>query len=223
MRIKWLLQNKSKHLLVFYAGWGMDSTPFRPIPSDSYDILICYDYSDKSAKPDIHTLSRGYEKSVLLCWSMGVVYGQLHFIDNQQFFEKSIALNGTLAPVDDQYGIPHDIYLGTLENMCDETLQRFYKRMCRPADILQEFLKNKPQRSLVDQHNELQAIYDDRTVKDEKNSIFSHIIISDRDRIVPTTNQLRYWQNSVITTIQGCHFPFYEYSSWDELIDRTEK
>ncbi len=219
MRMKWLLQKKNKHLVVFCAGWGMDSTPFRLIPSDSYDILICYDYSDRSTKPDIHSLSLAYEKCVLLCWSMGVVYGQLHFRDDQHFFEKRIAVNGTLAPVDDQYGIPHDIFRGTLENMSEETLLRFYRRMCKPAEILQKFLKNKPKRTIADQLNELKAIYNNSLLEDEKNSIFDTVLISDKDRIVPTTNQLRYWQNFTITKIQGCHFPFYDFNNWDEFID----
>ena len=49
---------------------------------------------------------------------------------------------------------------------------------------------------------------------------FDKAIISDNDRIVPTKNQLNFWQNknTKIQQINSTHCPFEIYSSWIELI-----
>ncbi len=218
MKKEWLIHTNRRKLLVFCVGWGMDSEPFRPIPSYDYDILIFYDYSETEEKHYILSLFQGYEEVVLLCWSMGVLYGQLKFRKNEDIFTRCIAVNGTLRPIDDDYGIPETIFKATLDNMNNKSLEKFYQRMCRPGSILPKFLENRPRRSLRDQLNELTTIYHTGNTAKKEHSIFSHVVISSKDLVIPTVNQLSFWGNTPSTILKGPHFPFYDFPSWDDFI-----
>jgi biotin synthesis protein BioG len=44
MKQHFIIKNNQKHLLLFFAGWGMDETPFLQIHPTNKDWLICYDY-----------------------------------------------------------------------------------------------------------------------------------------------------------------------------------
>ena len=44
MKQHFIIKNNQKHLLLFFAGWGMDETPFLTIHPTDKDWMICYDY-----------------------------------------------------------------------------------------------------------------------------------------------------------------------------------
>lgn len=44
MKQHFIIKNNQKHLLLFFAGWGMDETPFLQIHPTDKDWMICYDY-----------------------------------------------------------------------------------------------------------------------------------------------------------------------------------
>ena len=69
MKQTFIIRNNGKHLLLFFAGWGMDETPFRHIHPVECDWMICYDY--RSLEFDT-TLIQAYSKISLIAWSMGV-------------------------------------------------------------------------------------------------------------------------------------------------------
>ena len=69
MKQTFIIRNNEKHLLLFFAGWGMDETPFRHIHPAECDWMICYDY--RSLEFDT-TLIQAYSKITLIAWSMGV-------------------------------------------------------------------------------------------------------------------------------------------------------
>ena len=59
MKQTFIIRNNGKHLLLFFAGWGMDETPFRHIHPAECDWMICYDY--RSLEFDT-TLIQAYSK-----------------------------------------------------------------------------------------------------------------------------------------------------------------
>lgn len=223
MNNEWSFKKGREKLIVFCNGWGMDSNPFQPLASHEYDLLIVSDYSDQTCEIDVDELAKKYSKIVLICWSMGVAYGQFFFSDKQHHFHNTIAINGTLCPVHDNFGIPTKIFASTLMNLGEESVENFYKRMCRSKDIFEIFLKNRPGRGVNSLHRELQKIGETVSCKEEKNSIFSRVIISKKDLVIPTRNQQRFWQNSNPLLMPGFHFPFYQWQSWDQLIRSIEE
>lgn len=218
MKTQWFHQQGSENLIVFCNGWGMDGTPFTPLQSRDHDVLGYHDYSNMSGGPNIVELSKNYKKIHLICWSMGVAHGHEILLDAGDMIDKSIAINGTLQPIDDRYGIPVDICTKTLEALSEESLLKFYKRMCRSTAIYEQFIKNRPQRSLSDLRGELEVIIDNTYFKDGDNILFKTAIVSESDLVIPTRNQLRFWKKDKITKIKSSHFPFYRWESWEDIL-----
>ena len=53
MKQYFIIKNNQKHLLLFFAGWGMDETPFLQIHPTDKDWMICYDYRSLEFDADI--------------------------------------------------------------------------------------------------------------------------------------------------------------------------
>ena len=69
MKQYFIIKNNQKHLLLFFAGWGMDETPFLQIHPTDKDWMICYDYRSLEFDADI---LQEYSEITLIAWSMGV-------------------------------------------------------------------------------------------------------------------------------------------------------
>ena len=68
MKQHFIIKNNQKHLLLFFAGWGMDETPFLQIRPTNKDWLICYDYRSLEFDADI---LQEYSEITLIAWCMG--------------------------------------------------------------------------------------------------------------------------------------------------------
>lgn len=216
---EWLDKREGDALIVFCAGWGMDAQPFTTLGSSNYDVLICFNYAAQPHKrPAIPELSQRYRKVILIAWSMGVAYAQRNFEEVSGCFAETIAINGTLRPIDDDFGIPGSIFQATLDQLNKQSLEKFYRRMFRSAADYKQFLPSSPQRSLEDQRQELALMLQENISFAESESIYKRVVVADRDLVVPSKNQLRYWQDQRIKTISGGHFPFYAWQHWDDVI-----
>lgn len=222
MKHKWLHNNNNAGLIIFCNGWGMDESPVRFLRSDQYDVLMFYDYSSTVLDVDLQQLFVEYTSVVLVSWSMGVWAGQQLFAGCPDVFATAIAINGTLCPIDDQYGIPEKTVRGTLENFDDKGRLKFYYRMFRNRELYRDFIRQQPRRSVADQQQELAALLETAVCKVEEEPVYTTAIVSNRDLIMPTKNQLRFWPEKRVKLVDGSHFLFYSYDSWDELIIKAE-
>ena len=219
MIARWLFNNRSRELILFCNGWGMDHHPLTVLESGGYDVLALSDYSTFDPDLDIGALKSDYRSIHLICWSFGVWAGQQLFAERRDLFTRCIALNGTLRPVDDRYGIPHQFFDATLENFSESIGDRFYRRMCRPDHVLQIFLEHRPQRRVENQKAELARLAELVASYREEQSVFDTAIISSRDMIVPTAHQISFWQGRCpIIGIEGCHYPFTGWQDWSEIV-----
>lgn len=225
MESSWLHKGKHEKLIVFCNGWGMDGCPFYGLASGGYDVWMLYDYR-RIGGPDgqlpIESVFQDYRQIYLVGWSMGVWVGQKLFADKQHLFHRTIAINGTLCPIDDRYGIPVQVYDATLAGFSEAARLKFYKRMCREKNSLNRFLARQPQRTVQDQADELVAVREMVDCLDAGKSLYREILVSEQDFIIPTANQLNFWQHGSVTRLKGYHFPFYLWQSWDQLLDSLE-
>lgn len=208
-------------LLLFFAGWSAAPELFTRLKADEgTDVMICYDYREMAFEED---LSR-YKEIHLIAWSMGVRMAELA-IGGRYTLVSATAINGTPRPIDDRYGIPTDIFRGTLDNLTPEGLRRFNRRMCGSRDTLAGYEAIQP-RPLEEVRSELQHIYD--LCHDEPQPDISarrppirwtRAIISSDDRIFPVANQLEYWLTRCpeVLEINSSHYPFYLWNQWNEL------
>jgi len=216
----WLHCSDQNELIVFFNGWGMDHHPIELLTTNSYDVLVFSNYTGFHLPEDFaQTISR-YEKTYLICWSFGVWAAQQLFFDKKKQFAGCIAINGTLKPINDDFGIPVTFFHATLKNYSKSVQERFYRRMCRQSNVYDLFMSLQPQRPIDDQRKELQSLADMIQQNNGADSIFDEVIISSDDRIIPTMNQQAFWkEQGDISIIDGCHFPFTNWQRWDDIVD----
>ena len=155
MKHYFIQQNYLPRLTLFFAGWGMDECPFMDYCSGNSDLLVCYDY--RSLDFDF-TLLQGYQEIRLIAWSMGVWAASMVLQDMDLPICESVALNGTVTPVDDLKGISQQVFEGTLEGLNEVTLEKFIRRMCLKKENLETFLLKRPQRAVEELQEELRRI-----------------------------------------------------------------
>ena len=205
MKYKWLSRKNNQKLIVFFNGWGMDEFVVNHLQAEEYDVLMFYDYNSLTIDFDLKTLGR-YSEKYLVAWSMGVMIATLFNID----YVSKTAINGTLKPIDDNYGIPKRIYNLTLRGFSPKGAEKFIKNMFdneKEASLLQIY------RDFDGQKSELDALTHYQAKEDFK---YDRVIISSEDKIIPTKNQTAFW--GVEPNIKSGHAPFYHFKTWSELL-----
>ena len=212
---QYFLDNKSNTLILFFCGWGMDEKPFKPLKT-KYDMLLLYNYSDLSLDFDFSK----YANIHLLSYSYGVFVAAMFDKQLPQLTTKT-ALNGTLKPIDNSYGIPEKIFNLTMENMTLETAVKFRERLFNNDEQLQIFNKNLPLREVDDSLFELAQLK--KYFQNEVYCSYDRVLIGEEDKIIPYKNQKRYWveliKHADVKIIKGGHFPFYNYEFIEQLIE----
>lgn len=206
MKQHFIIRNNSKHLLLFFAGWGMDETPFTDMhPADS-DWMICYDY--RSLEFD-ESLLKGYSEITLVGWSMGVwAASRIMELYPGLPVSRSIAINGTLHPVNENKGIDPTIFEGTLQGLTEQTLQKFQRRMCGSSAEYKIFQSVVPQRPVEELKEELAAIQKQYLSSDASDFRWQKAVIGRNDRIFTPENQRRAWESNVdeIEESEAAHY-----------------
>ncbi len=213
----WLHRKSKKNLLVFCAGWGMDAQPFKHLKTSCYDVLFLYNFNSNTKNFNLITDLAGYEQTSLVAWSMGVWWGRQLF-GRTQCFDRTVAVNGTLCPIDAKFGIARDLMNTTLERWSESTREKFYRRMCRDPKVLEAFLRAMPQRTIVSQQQELAYYLETITGFPKNDNFYTDIVISQKDFVIPTKNQCHFWADRTIKNLSGGHFPFFSWQSWDEML-----
>lgn len=195
-----------RRLLLIWAGWGMDARPFEHLAAPGYDIAVVWDYTDESLDP---TPLEGYREIVVMAWSMGVYEASMLLGRYNLPVTLTVAVNGTMRPVDDERGIPTAIFDGTLDTLSDNTLARFNRRMCGSAPALELFNGRRPQRDIDSLRGELAAI--GRRARSEEASFgWDAAVIGTRDMIFPAAAQRRAWQGVATVEIDDPHLPDFQ-------------
>ncbi len=217
MKSKWLHRKNGAKLIFFCNGWGMDETPFAYLNSYGWDVRMVYDYTDLNVKQNFEELFGMYDEVIVVAWSMGVWIGQQIFAPFKSKISAALAINGTLCPIDDQFGIPEKIVKATLAHFDIKQRLNFYYRMCRDRDVYRRFLKHQPVRTINNQKYELNHLLEISTCSEPTDSIYTCAVIADQDYVMPTANQLKFWPEQMTQLLAGTHFLFYRYESWDEI------
>ncbi len=216
MKIKFVNHHQNQ-LILFFNGWGMDETVVTHLDSSDYDMLICYHYnSDFSFDSSI---LESYEKVYLVAWSMGV-WAAATTIQNLDIdITKAIAINGTLLPVDNIYGINKAIFKGTIEHFSERNKQKFDRRMMSSKADFQSYQSLLSSRTLEDQLEELKLIYA-LALQKTITFAFDKAVIGKNDLIFTEENQNNFWKNKVdIVEKEWAHYPFFNFLTWKDIID----
>jgi pimeloyl-[acyl-carrier protein] methyl ester esterase len=217
-------REKNKHLVVFYGGWGTDENVFAPLCNDEFDFILFYNYSADEALvlPEMKV----YEKITLIGWSLGVWAAEYLSPKTGIKPNTTIAVNGTPVPADDMYGVPLHVFEGTLNNITEENIEKFYLRMFGDKKSYESNIARIPHRSLKSLHDELRWMYN--RIMEPKECCFhwNYAVTSEKDRVFPSKNLAGYWEKEKYTkniALQLPHYLFNEWHSFGEFIDFVEK
>lgn len=218
MKQHYLIHEQHPRLLLFFAGWGADETPFRMYRPQGCDFLVCYDY--RTLELDT-TGWEHYREIHVVGWSMGVWAASLLLLQPRWTQSgRRIAINGTPYPMDDRRGIPEAIFRGTLEGLTDASLHKFLRRMCADSTAFRRFLEVTPRRPVEELREELSTIL--TTIEREGYPAdlpaWDEAVVGGADRIIPPANQLAAWQslNVPVRTTEDAH---YDYSLFEHYLN----
>ena len=205
MQHETIIQAGQPRLLLFFAGWASDTTPFRDYRPARRDYIICYDY--RTLENDILPKNT-YKEVDIVGWSMGV-WAASHVAPALQIpIRQSIALNGTPFPIDAERGIPPTIWQGTLDNLSPLSLHKFTQRMCADTEAFHRFLRVTPHRPIDELAEEMRAVGRMQHTLPAPAFRWQEAVIGSRDRIIPPDNQTRAWQVSgvPVRTLDIAHY-----------------
>jgi biotin synthesis protein BioG len=217
MKYKWLNKKNNKKLIIFFNGWGMDESIVKHLECEDFDILMFYDYNSLDNDFDWDSLD-SYQEKNLVTWSMGVMVSSLiqplirHFVtpSPSRCVGKAVAINGTLKPIDADYGIHPRVYNLTIKGFSEEGREKFISSM---FDIQPPTLLSSLKREINEQCSELVAL---KNYRANTNFKYDKVLISDNDKIIPTKSQVNFWE--IEPNLKGGHCPFFQFKKWSELL-----
>ncbi|WP_430811234.1 MULTISPECIES: DUF452 family protein [unclassified Carboxylicivirga] len=222
MKYTWLHKNYVERLILFFNGWSCDEQPFRTIGDGGNDVLMVYDYRDLALPNQVIEAMEQYQSVSVVAWSFGVWVAQVALGSLKYKLERTIAVNGTGAPVDKALGIPAPIAMGTLSGLNDRNLQKFQRRMFCTKEHWALFRANQPVRPLDEVKDELFLLLQHVKVQNLTGDFYDTALIGSCDLIFPAANQHRYWKDrAAIIELEQGHFCFYEFESWEQIIHLT--
>lgn len=215
----WLSKKGSGRAVVFFNGWGMDETAVAHLKGEA-DVLVVYDY--RSLSESCPEALRHYRETAVIAWSMGV-WAAANILPFWPIRPRHcIALNGTERPIDDRYGIPVRVYELTEKGMDARGREKFFHRMLSGPEERLRFAANRPARPLSEQCEELERIHR-QSMEGRQGIPWTKAYISRQDVIFPEQNQQDWWRDKVpVLRLEGGHYPFYRFESWQEIIERTK-
>ncbi len=219
MKTTFLQQKQSDRLLLFFHGWGMDPGLFQHLEQAGFDVLVAWDYRQLTPLPSLSQ----YREIRLLAWSLGVWVAAVTELPQ---LSQAIAVNGTLQPIDPEFGIQPEIFQGTIDHWLDEQArERFQQRVIGPVAAGKQARRPATSgsgllRQPIDQRDELIALQHHISKRPAAENIYHGALISGRDRIFSPLIQRRFWKKLGIPFTEcpeAAHFPFVEIRSWQEL------
>ena len=210
-------REKNNRLVVIYGGWGTDENVFAPLCNDEFDFILFYNYSAGEALvlPEMKT----YEKVTLIGYSLGVWAAEYLLSKTGIKPDVSIAVNGTPLPADERFGIPLKIIEGTLNNLTDENMDRFYLRMFGGKKSYDANADRLPKRTLKSLHDELRWLYNRMMEQREPGFRWDYAVTSAVDRVYPSQNLEAFWSTQKNTSHIVLPLPHYFFHKWNSLSD----
>lgn len=209
MKQIFLRKDNNPCLLLIFGGWGSWPGLFSEYSfPDGYDVMLCYDYRSSGFNKD---LLAGYGHVRIVAWSMGVKVASIIMsgtvLAPSVSCADSIAVNGTMFPVDDSRGIPENVFAGTLERMGAPVLEKFLRRMCgKDLGYYKERMHDGRyplDRSVENLKEELASL---RTFVQENASCgtgfrWTAAVVGRGDLVFPAANQFRAWEGTGVRVV----------------------
>ena len=203
MEICALMEKSPDRLLLVFDGFGGSALRGGavPLPADGFTVWSVYDY--RSEDFPVEKL-KTFREIHLAAWSLGV--WQAARVLRGVKLASAIALNGTLKPIDPEYGIAPEIFAATRDNWSEAARLKFNRRIALPT----EFASPRP---VAEEQEELRLLFDRICGSaGTPENIYKLAVIGTKDRIFLPENQRAFWRTTDVRTIElDAHF------LWDKI------
>lgn len=218
MQLTWVIKNNSKKLILFFNGWSLDENIVNHLTSDEFDVLMFYDYSDLEISQKTIDKINSYNEINAIAWSFGV-WACGNVINHFNNLKNVIAINGTLLPIDNNFGIPEKIFNLTLTHLSEENYIRFFKNMFAGNTDLNK-ISTRPINNKKTELEQIQKLSAERNCA-KTAMLFNKVFVSTSDKIIPAKNQLDFWKesNAQITKTESGHYILDLFKTWDEILN----
>lgn len=190
MILKFLRENNNRRLILVFTGWGTGPELYTDVNIPGWDVAVAFRIDGKPL--DVSKLD-GYNTIYLFAWSLGVYMADLKLPPER--ITKAFAINGTVAPVHDGYGIPVDIFRGTADNLDPRNLTKFRRRTMPDSETFKRLFPEEASplmcRCLASQLYEVMDLLDGSEGKPHLQ--WTRAYIGVRDRIFPPDNMRKAW------------------------------
>lgn len=207
MKLDFLYKNQdNSRLILIFAGWSAGAEIGERVMIPGWDVAVVHDFTTLDLETDF---LRHYYTIYVFAWSLGVVAAEL--LLPAERITSAFALNGTPVPVDDQYGIPENIYDGTAESLNETNLRKFRMRMAGNREVYETL----PILTDINIDNLKQQLYNIRVAVKNHHTLLKprlpwvRAYLSKSDRIFPPDNMLRFWNQAEDVQIideEGNHY-----------------
>lgn len=209
----------AQRLILIFSGWSVDWHLFaRYEYPEGYDVAVVWDYGNVSA--ELPEFVKDYEETVVIAWSFGVAaFQSVHRrLSHKLNVNYVIAVNGTTFPVDDERGIPVEVFAATKAGLSDAALISFRRRICGGGARYMELAADiSIDNNIECLRSQLDAFDPDGRCEIEsaveETGVWDRVFLSERDMIFPIDNMKRAWSEScaVVTIMPGSHLPDFQY------------
>jgi biotin synthesis protein BioG len=210
-------REKNNHLVVIYGDWGTDENLFLPLCNDKFDFILFYNYS--SNEPMLLPEMKIYEKITLIGWSLGVWAAEYILPKTGIKPDITIAVNGTPIPADEKYGIPIDLFEGTLNNITRDDVGAFYLRMFGDKKTYEANIDRLPHRSLKSMNTELRWLYNRIMEQKDPGLRWDFAVSGAKDQLFPSENLTAFWGKEKNTKHIILPLPHYFFHKWESFTD----
>lgn len=212
-------RENNKDLVIVFGGWGVDRHAFLPLCTDDHDLILYYNYS--ADEPLVLPDRKTYDSIILIAWSLGV-WAAEHMLKSANLIpDLSIAVNGTPVPADDRYGIPLDIFEGTLNNINESGMEKFNLRVFGTKSVLDNNLDKLSLRPVKSFEDELRWLYNRIMETPDKKFHWNIALSCTQDRVFPPGNMIAYWETRDETKhiqMDLPHYPFHHWGTFNKMI-----
>ena len=208
---KFLIDNNSDNLLLFFTGWGCDESEFEHLKSD-YNVLLLYDYTDLNFNFDFSK----YKKIDLISFSAGVFIASITNLDVK--INKKIAVSGNPYLFDEKFGLSKEIQ-NVLSTVTEENADDFARNYLIKTD--EEWQKFHHSKRTIDscqaEFENLKNLY--KKNKQNIRDIFDSAIIGLDDVIFNITAQKEFYGKRLKFVENARHNLFFKINKYEEILN----
>lgn len=212
MKITFLNREEgNSRLLLVFAGWSTNAALYEPFRLPRWDTAVASGFTQEDAWPEV---AEEYDTVYLFAWSLGVQAAARAFARRPGRLAAAFAINGTETPVSDDYGIPENVFLGTMQGLDRRNLMKFRRRMAGNREAADHLLALHPEEEddIERLRAELREVAEAPSCgKDSARLPWKKVFVCEQDAIFPVNNQIAAWRTHTmhpeIVRISEPHLP----------------